>query len=304
VEIKVLDHGYVRLVTSWGSDEGIVEIARVSTNKGFLGWGPHHTEECAHAKHDRQWVLAASNEAADPGNDPPACDCAAKPGDEKLLSFLLEMHHDTPFEFAGVQFEIQAPIFCLREWHRHRTQSYSEISARYTPLPDVNYVPTVDRLMRNARAANKRNRQASSAEGALELTEELAELFRRKLVAAYEQDEDFYQTALGAGVPKELARVALPVGRYSRMRAQGVLRNWLAFLTLRKDSNAQWEIQEYANAVGEILKTIYPRTWALFELNHPGTWATETPAYYDHQITKLRARLETLEKIRAAHGSR
>ena len=89
MEIKVLDHGYVRLVTSWGSDEGIVETARVSTNKGFLGWGPHHTEECARAKHDRQWVLAASNEAADPGNDPPACDCAAKPGDEKLLSFLL-----------------------------------------------------------------------------------------------------------------------------------------------------------------------------------------------------------------------
>ena len=160
----------------------------------------------------------------------------------------------------------------------------------------MNYVPTVNRLMRNARAANKRNRQASSAEGALELTEELAELFRRKLVAAYEQDEDFYQTALGAGVPKELARVALPVGRYSRMRAQGVLRNWLAFLTLRKDSNAQWEIQEYANAVGEILKTTYPRTWALFELNHPGTWANETPAYYDHQITKLRVRLRHLKR--------
>ena len=40
MDIKVLDHGYVRLVTKWGSDEGIIETARVSTNKGFLGWGP------------------------------------------------------------------------------------------------------------------------------------------------------------------------------------------------------------------------------------------------------------------------
>src|SRR5436190_1143352 len=119
-KIKVLDHGYLALVESWGSDERIVEAARMSTDKGFVGWGTSDA-----------------------------------PGDEKLLKFLYENKHATPFEMGGLIVEVQAPIFVFREWHRHRTQSYNELSARYTPLPDVNYVPTVDRLMVNAGTTNK-----------------------------------------------------------------------------------------------------------------------------------------------------
>jgi thymidylate synthase (FAD) len=146
---QVLDHGYVELVESWGSDERIIEAARMSTNKGFQGWGPRHDDWCNHAD---VWF------AAD-GLAP--CTCAPKPGDEKLLRYLWEHKHYTPFEMGGMVLEIQAPIFVFREWHRHRTQSYNELSARYTPLPDVNYVPTVDRLMMNANAVKATNKQAS-----------------------------------------------------------------------------------------------------------------------------------------------
>src|ERR1700693_5723146 len=132
----VLDHGYVNLIETWGSDERIIEAARMSTNKGFLGWGP---------KED------------------------GSPGDEKLLRYLYEHKHSTPFEMAGMTLEIKAPIFVFREWHRHRTQSYNEMSARYTPLPDCNYVPTVERLMINA---GKSNKQAGTIKNAEELTEE------------------------------------------------------------------------------------------------------------------------------------
>src|SRR5690349_15994092 len=99
---KVLDHGTVSVVEFWGSEERIIEAARMSTDKGFRGW-----EE-----------------------------------DQKLLSFLYRNHHMTPFEMCGAIFEIKAPIFVFREWHRHRTQSYNEMSARYIPIPDEHYMPT------------------------------------------------------------------------------------------------------------------------------------------------------------------
>jgi len=224
--VKVLDHGSVELIEAWGSDERIIEAARMSTGKGFLGWGT-----------------------------------PSAPGDEKLLAFLWNNKHATPFEMAGAVIEVQAPIFVFREWHRHRTQSYNEMSARYTPLPDVNYIPSVERLMLNS----KTNKQAGTVKGADELTADQAESYRDVLRIQYANDEQFYQTALKLGVPKELARIHLPVGRYSRMRSSAVLRNWLAFLTLRMAPGAQWEIQEYARAVHSLLSENFPRTMALFD---------------------------------------
>ncbi len=225
-EQRVLDHGYVKLIETWGSDERIIEAARMSTNKGFNGWG---TPE--------------------------------KPGDEKLLGYLWRHKHATPFEMAGMIIEVQAPIFVFREWHRHRTQSYNEMSARYTPLPDLNYIPTVERLMINAGGTNK---QAGTVVGADALTEQSAHAFRMRLTGVYEAQQSLYEQALADGVPKELARIHLPVGRYSRMRASANLRNWLAFLSLRLDEGAQWEIRQYANAVGELVARNYPRSWELF----------------------------------------
>lgn len=221
----VLDVGYVNLIEPWGSDERIVEAARMSTGKGFVGWGN-----------------------------------AEKPGDEKLLRYLYENKHHTPFEMAGMIIEVKAPIFVFREWHRHRTQSYNEMSARYTPLPDENYLPTVERLMLNSLT----NKQAGTVKGASVLTEEQAVEWQFEILSHYKRAEDLYQLGLNAGIPKELARVHLPVGRYSRMRASANLRNWLAFLTLRMDSAAQWEIRQYANAVGDLIAAAFPQTWALF----------------------------------------
>lgn len=260
----VLDHGYVKLVETWGSDERIVEAARMSTNKGFLGWGGDPCPECDEAgrlsPQDRLFKTYADHEVA-----LVQCKCKGTGktiGDEKLLKYLYEHKHATPFEMAGMVIEVQAPIFVFREWHRHRTQSYNEMSARYTPLPDVNYVPTVERLMMGAGGTNK---QAGTIKGAAAITPHIAEWFRDQLAKQYASAQELYEQALNYGVPKELARVHLPVGRYSRMRASANLRNWLAFLTLRMDAHAQWEIREFANAVGDLVQEAFPRTWKLFE---------------------------------------
>jgi thymidylate synthase (FAD) len=185
-----------------------------------------------------------------------------KPGDEKLLKYLYDNRHMTPFEMAGATFEVQAPIFVFREWHRHRTQSYNEASARYMPLPDVNYVPTVERLMIGG---GHLTAQAGAVKGAAEFTRESAETFQTLLRTQYNEAQGLYQLALDNGVPKELARLCLPVGRYSRMRASANLRNWMQFLTLRDDPHAQYEIRVYAAAVRDVLATSFPRTMRIFK---------------------------------------
>lgn len=108
--VSVLDHGYVELIENWGSDEAIVEAARMSTDKGFLGWEPGPCPVCDGETH----VNGAACRA-----------CEGKGeirGDKHLLRYLWNNKHSTPFEFAGMTIEVQAPLIVFREWHRHRTQ--------------------------------------------------------------------------------------------------------------------------------------------------------------------------------------
>jgi thymidylate synthase (FAD) len=239
MKVEVLDHGYVEFIEAWGTgrdgvgleawpqsqpidyEVGIIEAARQSTQGSFRGWET----------------------------------------DQKLLKHLFNHRHDTPFEFAGMVIEVQAPIFVFREWHRHRTQSYNEMSARYTPLPDLYYEPEYQNVLERAKAASKNKQAGSVAE--IESDEAIG-FWLEALDQKYAMCEDFYQRSLKRGIPKELARLIMPVGHYSRMRAQANLRNWLAFLTLRMDPNAQWEIRQYANAVGSIIEQTFPQTWKLF----------------------------------------
>jgi thymidylate synthase (FAD) len=237
MKIEVLDHGSVECIEPWGVgrdgrdidmanqemtedyEVGIIEAARQSTQGAFRGWD----------------------------------------ADKKLLAHLYSNKHFTPFEFAGLVIEVQAPIFVFREWHRHRTQSYNEMSARYAPLPDLYYQPSAERV----HATSLTNKQAQAV-GGRALTGPNALLFLDRLENFYRIAEAHYQNALEDGVPKELARLVMPVGHYSRMRCAANLRNWLAFLTLRMDPAAQWEIRQYAEAVGRIIAKTFPQTWALF----------------------------------------
>jgi thymidylate synthase (FAD) len=263
--VLLLDHGYLKPIESWGSDERIVEAARMSTDKGFIGWGPLPCPQCTDGtvtlKKSAGWLGEGKGEAGEHTLQCPRCLGKQEvPGDEKLLAYLWQHRHTTPFEMAGLVIEVQAPIFVFREWHRHRTQSYNELSARYTPLPDLNYLPSRERVIEGAKASA--NRQAA---GTNPLLREAIGDWQQAVAAAYEALENTYQTGLSLGIPKELARVIIPVGRYSRMRASANLWNWLHFLTLRMDQHAQWEIRQYANAVGEIIAQAFPRTWELFK---------------------------------------
>lgn len=221
--IKVLDHGFVRLVDHMGSDLSIVRAARVS--------------------YDAAW-RAGEDEGSD----------------KKLIKYLWEHQHTTPFEAATLTFEVKAPIFVLRQWHRHRTQSYNELSARYKELPREYYVPNPEVIGQQA-TKNKQGRDLN----VLELEDRKVE--RQSYINTCEAVYRQYEYLLAIGWPRELARAVLPVAMYSHMFTTMNLLNFLKFLHLRCDPHAQYEIRQYAEAMRALVLPLFPVTMNIFIAN-------------------------------------
>jgi thymidylate synthase (FAD) len=229
--IKVLDHGFARLVSymqpancieeasTWTGDLEIVRNARVS--------------------YDADW-----RSGQDEGKD------------AKLIAFLLKNGHWSPFEAMNFTFEIKAPIFIFRQWHRHWSWRFNEVSARYSELPEEFYVPDPSQIT----TQSKTNKQARTDEP-LEDAAVIAERMREWNGDAFEG----YRTLLAAGVPRELARTVLPLATYSRMFTTTNLRNIFVFCRSRLDEHAQYEIRVYAKALLELIEPICPAACAAFK---------------------------------------
>lgn len=266
-EVQILDKGYVRFIESMGSDQRVVENARQSTSSAFKGWGPIHEDNCPN-RECREGSCAHDGHFANIW-DGRHCDCKLKPGDEKLLNYLWKNGHISPFECCAFTVEMQAPIFVFRQLFRHRSLSPNEYSGRYTSMLDINYLPTIDRLMIDSDGVNK---QAGTIKDAAVLTLDNAEWFRAAIYKHYLDGQEIYEKALKVGIPKELARIHLSVAGYSRARISGNLRNWLSVIDQRSDHapkglHAQWETRQFINPVGNIIANIYPKTWAVYKVN-------------------------------------
>lgn len=222
----VLDHGLVRLVDHMGSDLSIVRAARVS--------------------YDADWRV---------GED------AGK--DEKLIAYLMKNKHTSPFEAVQFTFEIKAPLFVFRQWHRHRMWSYNEVSARYAELPEEFYVPALNQIT-TQHESNKQMRTDEQNPQALLIQSYM----RKQCTDAF----NLYHSLLEQGTPRELARTVLPLSTYSRMFATVDLHNLFHFLRLRLHSHAQYEIRVYAMAMLELIEDIVPfATKAFLEnMSHEG----------------------------------
>ena len=169
--------------------------------------------------------------------------------DARLINFLYKNGHNTPFEAAVVTVEVKAPIFVFRQWHRHRTQSYNELSARYKELPEEFYVPELDQIT----TQSSDNKQMRTDEQNPE-----AEYIRAMIDSQNTESFAVYHDLLEKGCPREIARSVLPVGTYSHMFATANLNNWFRFLGERLHPHAHYEIRVYAEALLEILDTLYP----------------------------------------------
>lgn len=246
--MQILDHGYCNLIETWGSDERVIESARMSTGKGFLGWGPVPCPVCG-----------SKGEIPDPDETcallcPKCIGKGAVPGDEKLLKFLWTRDHHSVFEMAGAVFEIQAPIFVTRQIFRHRSLSVNELSARYTEMPDLFYLPDPTRLRTGGQGIG--NKQSSGTPMNEKMVADFRSVCETMSLNAFEN----YRWLMELGFSRELARIVLPVNAYTRFRASANLRMWLHFLGLRIGDGVQWETQEYAEAVKALLTVKFPRT--------------------------------------------
>ncbi|MDT0269270.1 FAD-dependent thymidylate synthase [Streptomyces sp. DSM 44915] len=184
-----------------------------------------------------------------------------------LINYLLRDRHGSPFEHNSMTFLISAPIFVFREFHRHRVGwSYNEESGRYRELAPVFYVPDAERPLVQRGRPGKYEFVAGSVEQQV--------LVGKVLEDSYRQSYAAYQELLAAGVAREVARAALPVGLYSTMYATCNARSLMHFLGLRtKDERArvpsfpQREIELVAQAMEAEWARLMPVTHAAFNDN-------------------------------------
>jgi len=173
---------------------------------------------------------------------------------KKLINFLVENKHLSPLEHGSLTVKSNVPLFVRSEWHRHRTQSYNEVSGRYTEMLPRFWVGTKARVQRGKPG------DYYFEEGTPEQTKAYQESKVRAVEAAWKE----YQFRLDLGIAKEQAREDLPLSLMTQFYATGNLRNWLQFLALRDESHALEEIQLAARQVAGIVKEIAPITYDAF----------------------------------------
>jgi thymidylate synthase (FAD) len=182
-----------------------------------------------------------------------------KGSDERLIRYLNLNDHTSPFESVTATFGVCCPIFVARQWFRHRTASYNEVSGRYTTMDFGVWVPHKDHIGKQSKD-NKQCREVSR--GVFDRTQEQ---IQEKISESLYRSQEDYQDLIGMGCPKELARVVLPLATMTKFSVTSNLLNFLKFIKLRDHPHAQLEIQEYARAMKEILSEVFPVSVRTFE---------------------------------------
>lgn len=218
--IEVLPpHGFVGLQGALASDADVVRAARISFRKSV-------------------------------GDD-------LSEADRKLIAYLMREEHGSPFEHNYFRFQVRAPIFVLREWHRHRIGvSINEESGRYTELREDAWIPGADDMRVRSGRPGHYEYQDAPRDIALAASERQAEAVR----VSFEE----YRWQIEQGIAPEVARNVLPLGTYSEMIWSCNARSLMHFLHLRAAPEAQQEIRRYAEAIEEIFAKKMPVTHAAF----------------------------------------
>ena len=222
MKIDVLDNGYIELVDTLGDDLTPVNAARVS----FGGRSEDFTDK-----------------------------------DKRLSKFLMKHKHFSPFRHQHVMMIIKAPEFVMRQWYKHvvgiettsnsstKDHAWNEISGRYVPVEDY-YEPSVWRKQSDD------NKQAS--EGVLD------DLQQRRMDDAYNdlmrKVRMTYDKMVKAGMAKEQARIILPLNQYTEVYWTASFQAIMNFIELRDEPTSQWEIQQYAKVMKELMFDVYPKT--------------------------------------------
>ena len=170
--------------------------------------------------------------------------------DRALIRYLMRHRHTSPFEMCEVKLHLRAPIFVLRQLLRHRTASINEESGRYSEIREMFFSPALGDLA----PQSLDNKQGRAGEFPLHKQKAI----RNVIDANNEYSYASYKGLLAEDLARELARLTLPLTAYSSLYWKIDLHNLLHFLTLRTDNHAQKEIRDYADAILEIIRPLFP----------------------------------------------
>jgi len=166
----------------------------------------------------------------------------------KLLKYLIQHAHWSPFEMVSICLEIQTTRDIARQILRHRSFSFQEFSQRYA-IADLGF------SCRDARLQDSKNRQNSIETQDLQLQEK----WETAQSIVLEHAETAYKWALENGIAKEQARAVLPEGlTLSKLYMNGTLRSWIHYIQLRSKNGTQKEHMDVAIACAEAIRPIFP----------------------------------------------
>jgi len=206
--------GFIELLDVFGDDMTVVNAARVSFNKEVTVMGP---------------------------------------GDAKLVKYLAEHEHVSPFFHPQARFRIKMPIFVAREWYRHQIGfARNEVSRRYVDSPPEVWTPAIDDL-RERDPKLKQGSKATAIAGAEEIHGCITELQSATL--------KLYDTMIREGVAPEVARCVLPQSMYTEFIETGSLAAYARLCGLRLSPDAQKEIRGYATGLSQLLEPRFPVSW-------------------------------------------
>ena len=166
---------------------------------------------------------------------------------DKLVKYLIDQKHFSPFEMVSVCLEIHTTRDIARQILRHRSFSFQEFSQRYA-IADLGFE------LRETRLQDTKNRQNSIDTTDIELNKEWQQ--RQSEVA--DRSNKAYNWALDHGIAKEQARAVLPEGiTKTRMYVNGTLRSWIHYIEVRTDPSSQKEHREIALACADAIRPIF-----------------------------------------------
>ena len=230
--MKVLDKGFIEVIDTLGDDLTVVNSARVSFGK-------------RKKKFDKS--------------------------DERLVRYLAKYKHYSPFRHLQIQFHIKAPEFVMRQWYKHvvgiettsnsstKDHAWNEISGRYVEYDEF-YQPAVYRKQSDD------NKQAS--EGQFEKSEYDYQFVDINWTNAHEICVSAYKQLIEIGMAKEQARCILPLTLYTEVYWTASFQAVMNFIELRNEKTSQWEIQQYAKSMFDLMSDAFPKTTKIWSEAH------------------------------------
>jgi thymidylate synthase (FAD) len=164
----------------------------------------------------------------------------------KLLKYLIEHKHWSPFEMVSMTAEIKTSRAIAAQILRHRSFSFQEFSQRYSTATELEPLQW--------RKQGKTNRQVGDGDAdILKCTEIKIKNFQKNCI-------DMYNKLIEEGVAKECARMILPLNTSTTLYMSGTLRSWIHYVDLRTKQDTQKEHREIAESIKEILYKHFPYT--------------------------------------------